>query len=226
LIYLFDIDGTILLTGGAGTRALNRVFLDRYGFSDAMRSVQPHGKTDPIILAEVFEDHLDRAPSPDELEAIFDAYVPYLREEVARAERFEVMPGAPEAVRFLATAGVGLGIATGNIQRAARIKLERTGLWECFAFGGYGDDSADRAELVARAMERGRASTGRDVAASDFVVVGDTPRDIDAARACGARVVAVPTGRHGRDELAAHAPDALLSTLWELPDWHRRTTGD
>lgn len=222
LAYLFDIDGTILLTGGAGTRAINRVFQERHGVPGAMDPVQPGGKTDPLIITEIFELKLGRSPSEAEIQEIFEAYVPYLATEIRRSERFLVMPGAPEAVRWLrGRPGVHLGIATGNIRDAARLKLEHIDLWAEFSFGGYGSDSADRAELVARAMERGREQAGAaGLADREFVVVGDTPRDVDAARACGARIVAVPTGRYGADELAACQPDALLDSLEQLPDWH------
>lgn len=228
LAYLFDIDGTILLTGGAGTRAINRVFEERYGLQGAMDPVQPGGKTDPMIMCEIFEHRLGRTPDDDELAAIFEAYVPYLADEIRSSEGFVVMPGAPEAVRWLAgRSEVHLGIATGNIREAARIKLEHIDLWGAFSFGGYGSDSGHRDELVARAMHRGRE---RDAAAhladTDFVVVGDTPLDIDAARACGARVVCVPTGRYSADDLRRHHPDALLDSLEQLPAWHRAEIGD
>ena len=222
LAYLFDIDGTILLTGGAGSRAINRVFLERYGVSRAMDPVQAGGKTDPLILAEIFENTLDRTPSEEEIGAIFEAYVPYLALELRRSERLVVMPGAPEAVRWLSgRAEVHLGIATGNIREAARLKLEHIDLWKEFSFGGYGSDSSDRAELVARAMERGREQPGAArLADSDFVVVGDTARDVAAARACGARVVAVPTGHYTAHDLNECDPDALLESLEQLPAWH------
>ena len=225
MVYLFDIDGTILLTGGAGTRALNRVFQELHGIADAMAHVLPAGMTDPLIIEEIFETHLERIPTPDELWAVLDAYVPYLAEEVARAERFTIMPGAPEAVRFLAGEGICLGVATGNLRAAAEIKLARAALWDYFPFGGFGDDSRDRGELVARAIERARAIVGPDHPEEKIVVVGDTPRDVAAARACGVRVVCVPTGSYDRASLAAESPDALLETLWDLPDWHRAAVG-
>jgi phosphoglycolate phosphatase-like HAD superfamily hydrolase len=220
LVYLFDIDGTILLTGGAGTRAFNRVFRERYGIEGAMDHVRPGGKTDPIILGEIFERAFSRAPDSTESNEIFTSYVPYLEIEVAQSNRFQMMPGAAEAVRHLAGLGVTLGVGTGNIRAAARIKLSRPGLWDLFDFGGFGDDSADRADLIACAIGRARASAPEPIRDDEFVVVGDTPHDISAARACGARVVAVPTGGTDRDTLAALEPDAVLDTLEQLPAWH------
>jgi phosphoglycolate phosphatase-like HAD superfamily hydrolase len=187
-----------------------------------MAQVLPHGKTDPIIIDEIFAGHLGRPAQPDEVAAIFAAYTPYLEAEVACSPGFVVLPGAMDAVEYLAAQpDVALGVASGNIRACAKIKLERAGLWHRFAFGAYGDDAADRAELVAHAVSRARAHVGRDVADADIVVVGDTPRDVDAARACGVRVVVVPTGRFRAPELEATGADAVLASLHDLPAWHR-----
>ncbi len=228
MIYLFDIDGTILLSGGAGSRALDRVFLERYGISGAMGEIDPGGKTDPVILEEIFSTRIGRPIEPGEADAIFEAYVPYLREEVADSARFRLMPDVLEAIAFLAAQpGVSIGLATGNVRRAAQVKLERAALWERFAFGGFGCDAALRSDVVARAIERGLTHAGRAVSRREMVVVGDTPRDIDAARANGIRVLAVATGPStNRTELAAHQPDALFDTLAELPAWHTAAAGE
>jgi phosphoglycolate phosphatase-like HAD superfamily hydrolase len=222
LLYLFDIDGTILLTGGAGTRAINEIFAERYGLDDAMRDVSPGGKTDPIIFGEIFARRLGRAPEPGEIEELIEIYVPLLEREIPRSDRFRTMPAAIETVRhFAELAGIALGVATGNVQAAARAKLRHIDLWDCFGFGGFGDDSADRAELVAVAIERGRAHAGRDFAGDQVVIVGDTVRDIVAAHACGARAVGVPTGSTDRETLERAGADAVIDTLAELPGWHR-----
>ncbi|RMH42390.1 MAG: HAD family hydrolase [Deltaproteobacteria bacterium] len=225
LVYLFDIDGTLLLTGGAGTRALNSLFLQRFGVRSAMDGIRPAGKTDPLIVAEMIERALGRPPADGEIEDLLAAYVPLLAAEIAASDRFRVMPGAVEAVRGLAAAGVPVGLATGNVREAARLKLTRIGLWETFAFGGFGDDSPDRAALVAAAIERARRAVAADLPASAFVVVGDTPRDVAAARACGCRAVCVPTGGYEAGDLAACAPDAVLASLRDLPGWHAAQTG-
>lgn len=222
MLYLFDIDGTILLSGGAGSRALNRVFEQRYGVADGMTGVSPAGKTDPLIVGEMFEARLGRAPRAGEIDELLCVYVPALRDEIAASERFRLMPDVIDALDYLATrTEVVLGLATGNIESAAQVKLERAGLWSRFAFGGYGSDSSDRAQLVARAIERGCEHAGRQLSPREVIVVGDTPRDIHAARANGVRVVAVATGPSSdRDRLAEHAPDALFDTLAELAAWH------
>lgn len=226
MLYLFDIDGTLLLTGGAGTAALEQVFQTHYGIAGAMRDVRPGGKTDPMIVAEMFERGLGRAPTEDEIARVLAAYVPLLRQAVAVSAGYRLMPAVHEALDFLgADGGVCLALATGNIRAAAQAKLDRAGLWERFAVGGFGCDSADRAELVARAIERARAHTGAARDRDEIVVVGDTERDVRAARACGVRVIAVATGSCTRAELAAEQPDAVFDTLAELPAWHRRWRG-
>ena len=221
MLYLFDIDGTLLLSGGAGSRALDRVFADLHGIRGAMDHVWPGGKTDPIIIEEVFALHLGRPPTVAEYDEVIERYLPLLHAELARSEQFRLMPAVIETLDFLAgDGGVTLGLATGNVRAAAEAKLERAGLWPRFALGGYGCDHRDRERLVARAIERATELGGAPVDPRDVVVVGDTPFDIAAARACGARVVAVATGRPSREELAACEPDVLLDTLAELPAWH------
>ncbi|HUH02208.1 MAG TPA: HAD family hydrolase [Kofleriaceae bacterium] len=220
MLYLFDIDGTLLLTGGAGTRAINAIFARHYAVADAMSGIQPGGKTDPLILTEIFENTLRRAPTPAELQEFLDEYVPLLAIEIAAATNFRTMPHAHECLAFLRERGVPLGIATGNVKGAARAKLDHIGLWDSFAFGGFGCDHPERGALVACAIERARAHVARPVAEEEIIVVGDTIRDIEAARACGVRVIAVATGSTSRHELAAADPDAVFDTLAELPAWH------
>jgi phosphoglycolate phosphatase-like HAD superfamily hydrolase len=218
ILYLFDIDGTLVRAGGAGGRALDRVLRDRYGLDRATRGIRFGGKTDPLILEEVLAARLGRAPAAGEIEAILDAYVPVLDEELA-AGGFRVLPGAAEILDWLgAQPRVALGLATGNVTAGARAKLARAGLWERFAFGGFGSDSAVRAELVAHAIARGEALAGR---ARAVVVVGDTLHDVSAGKACGAVVVAVTTGADERDVLAAAGADAVLDGLEELSGWHQ-----
>jgi len=223
LLYLFDIDGTLLLSGGGGARALDRAFSHRFGIERAMELVKPGGKTDPIILEEIFATRLGRAPVGDEVAEILALYLPLLRAELIETPGFRLMPAVVETLDYLAglAPAVTLGLATGNVREAAQIKLERAGLWSRFAFGGFACDHRDRPRLVARAIERACELAG--VAAlppEEVVVVGDTPLDVEAARACGVRVVAVATGTASRADLVACGPDAVLDTLAELPAWH------
>ena len=222
ILYLFDIDGTLVRVGGAGARSLDRVMAARYGIANATRGLQFGGKTDPGLGGEIFQACLGRAPTATETAEVLATYLEVLESELdaSLAEaRFRVLAGAIETVAWLRARGDAvLGIATGNVQAGARAKLERAALWEPFGFGGYGDDSAIRAELVARAIERGRALAPREPRA--VVVVGDTIHDISAARACGATVVAVATGSDTRAALVAAEPDAVIDSLVELPAWH------
>ena len=223
ILYLFDIDGTLLLSGGAGSRALDRVFADLHGLAGAMDAVRPGGKTDPLILEEVFVTRLGRAPSQAEIDDILDRYVPLLERELADSAGFHLMPQVVETLDFLATAdAVVLGLATGNVRAAARAKLERAGLWHRFALGGFGCDHRDRHRLVARAVER----AAQHAAPPDqIVVVGDTPFDVSAAHACGATAIAVATGSVPRRELEAAGAEVVFDTLAELPAWHAAITG-
>jgi phosphoglycolate phosphatase len=226
MLYLFDIDGTLLLSGGAGGRALDRAFRNRFGIEGAMEQIKPGGKTDPAILEEIFAARLGRAPTAAELDEVIALYLPLLEAELGEAPGFRLMPSVVEALDFLAglVPDVILGLATGNVREAARIKLERAGLWPRFALGGFGCDHRERPRLVARAIERACAHASvAHLPPEQVVVVGDTPLDVAAARACGVRAVAVATGTARRDDLAACRPDALLDTLAELPAWHDRT---
>lgn len=218
-LFLFDIDGTLLRAGGAGSRALDAVFAARHGLEAAMRGIEAGGRTDPWLIGQVFERRLGRVAGDDEIAEVLEAYLPELARELADATRLRVLPGVVEALDWLAgVPGAHAGIATGNVERGARIKLDRAGLTARFAFGGYGCDSPSRPALVARAIERGCARAG-DVPRERVVVVGDTVHDISAARACGVRVVAVATGADTRATLEAAAPDVVLDSMAELRDW-------
>ncbi len=227
MLYLFDIDGTLLLSGGGSSRAIDRVFRERFGLEQAMARIKPGGMTDPAILEEIFATRLGRAPTEAELEEVMGLYVPHLRAELARGDApgFRLMPSVVEALDFLAglRPAVILGLATGNVREAARIKLERAGLWPRFAIGGFGSDHRERPRLVALAIERACAHARLDTLPPErVVVVGDTPLDVAAARACGVRAVAVATGTATRADLASAGPDIVLDTLAELPAWHAR----
>ena len=227
-LYLFDIDGTLMLSGGAGMRALDRAFQSRFGVAGALESIKPGGKTDPMILEELFGLRLGRAPTSAEFDEIIALYLPLLEAELGGAPGFRIMPSAVETLDFLAShaPALALGLVTGNVREAARIKLERAGLWPRFAVGGFGCDHRDRPRLVERAIQRACELAG--VAAlppEQVIVVGDTPLDVEAARACGVRAVAVATGTATRADLVACAPDVVLDTLAELPAWHASQFG-
>ncbi|HEY1558382.1 MAG TPA: HAD family hydrolase [Kofleriaceae bacterium] len=217
IVYLFDIDGTLLHAHGSGRGAFDDVFAAHHGVAAASEGVRYGGKTDPALVDEIFAARLGRPPSAAERAAFLDAYVPRLRARLA-ASAARVIEGVAEALAFLATrTDVRLGVATGNIREGADAKLASAGLGRWFQFGGYGSDSALRAELVAHAIARA------GVQPREVIVIGDTIHDIAAARACSATVCAVATGTDPADRLG-HA-DAVFTSLAELPAWHATRFG-
>ncbi len=219
MLFLFDIDGTLVATGGAGLRALDRAFAEIHGVADGMRGIAADGKTDPLIVEEMYHARLSRAPADGEYERLIGRYLEHLAEEVAQTARYCVFPGVEAALDLLAARGATLGLATGNVERGAAIKLARGDLWRRFAFGGYGSDASNRATLVARAIARGEAHAGRQFAREEVVVVGDTPRDVAAAHANGAVAWAVATGPHATGALRAGGAEVVMETLEELPGY-------
>jgi phosphoglycolate phosphatase len=216
IAYLFDLDGTLVRAGGAGSRALTAVFAARHGVADACRGVRFHGRTDPAIVADMFMAGLGRPGTADEIDAVIRDYLDLLDGELA-GPNFRVLPGAEPVLRWLgAQPTVRLGVATGNVQRGAQLKLERAGLSAHFGFGGYGCDSPLRAELVAQAARRSGVGPGDPV-----VVVGDTVHDVEAARANRALCVAVTTGGDDRATLEAAGADVVLDELTGLIAWHQ-----
>ncbi|MBK9035942.1 MAG: HAD family hydrolase [Myxococcales bacterium] len=219
IAYLFDIDGTLVRAGGAGARALTATLLARFGLGELPRGVAFDGRTDGWIVRELVVRGLGRAPAPGEVDAILADYLGRLDDALAGS--VQVLPDADRVLTWLgARPEVRLGLATGNIAAGARAKLTHAGLAHHFGFGGYGCDSIDRAELVAVAIARSGIGP-----ADTAVVVGDTVHDVAAARACGARCVAVTTGGDDHATLAAAGADVVLDGLGPLVDWHAATFG-
>src|SRR3982751_2229516 len=186
-LILFDIDGTLVLTGGAGLRAMNRACEHLVAHANALDGIQVAGRTDWIILHDVMQRHgrtLDRPL----LEGLRERYVTHLREEIENrgTGTKAVMPGIrPLLDRLQERPDIALGLLTGNFVEAARIKLEYFDLWRYFGCGAFGDDSSDRNALVPIAIQRARDGGIADVRPSDVIVVGDTPHDIACALAVG-----------------------------------------
>ena len=235
MLLLFDLDCTVIYTGGAGLRALDHAFMTHYQIPEAMKNITPDGKTDPAIVREMIRVHLGRDPRTGEIEAVCQSYVHRLPEEVARAEGYRIMPGIPELMEELSKrADVLVGMGTGNLETGARAKLARTRLMTYFKFGGYASDSEERAEVLRAGVRRGEALAGRPVPAHRVLIIGDHPRDIDAGKAIGARTLAVATGRMTMQELARHRPDfsfpdlsdtrTILEALFSDAPWS--STGD
>jgi phosphoglycolate phosphatase-like HAD superfamily hydrolase len=219
ILYLFDIDGTLLHARRSGSSSFDAVFADHHGVAGACQGVRFGGKTDPALIEEIFAARLGRPPTDAERAAFLDAYLARLRGHLER-HGVEVLAGVPDALAWLsARPGVLLGVATGNVRAGADAKLAAAGLGGYFALGGYGCDSPLRPELVAAAIARGR----QRAELREVVVVGDTIHDISAARACGAIACAVATGSDPAEALG-HA-DVVFGSMAELPAWHTARFG-
>ncbi|HTX70348.1 MAG TPA: HAD hydrolase-like protein [Thermoleophilia bacterium] len=215
-LVLFDIDCTLVDAHGAGGRAILRSLKDVYGAEGDLGDYSFHGRTDPGIIHDLAELWgADGAVDP-RLDECIAHYVELLRAEIAAGE-VETLPGIRELVTALAADRRALvGLLTGNVEEGARLKLEPTGLLTLFKVGAYGSDSEFRADLPAVAVARAEALSGRRYAGKDVVVIGDTPADVECGAALGVTAVAVATGRHGLDELAACRPDHLFA---DFSDW-------
>jgi phosphoglycolate phosphatase len=211
-LLLFDIDGTLVLTGGAGIRALNRAFKQVVGIENAMEGIRPHGKTDPAIVREIFVGRGVSGHSPDTVGRILDVYVEFLPDEVRKSPAYRILPGILKFLdAFKEHSGIVCGLATGNVERGARIKLERGNLNSYFKFGGFGSDAENRTDLVRRAAENGVRLCGRSVPASDTFVIGDTPLDINAGKEAGFRTVGVATSDYSRAHLEEAGADLVMA---------------
>jgi phosphoglycolate phosphatase len=210
-VVLFDIDGTLITCGGAGRASMERAFTDVVGRGDVLDF--PFGGMTDRAIARAGIERSGAAPSEPAIERLLTRYLAHLEGEVQRAERYRVLDGVVALLdRLEPIAHVVSGLGTGNVEHGARIKLDRASLWHRFAFGGFGSDAEDRAELLACGARRGAAHLGTSAPAR-VLVIGDTPRDVAAARAIGAEVVAVATGGYTREQLEPHAPDLLVDTL-------------
>jgi phosphoglycolate phosphatase-like HAD superfamily hydrolase len=214
-IVLFDIDGTLVSTGGAGAVAWKRAFEELHGIPADIGEYTDAGMTDPDVGAKTFEAVIGREPDPQELACLVQRRLEHLPEAVAESEGYRVLPGVPEQLKQLSHAGHLLGLITGNGDGAAHIKLARGDLNRWFTFGAYASAGVDRPAIVRRAVERGEAMLGRDVPNSDIFVVGDTPLDISAAHAVDCTAIGVATGRYDEAALREAGADHVLATLEE-----------
>ncbi len=211
-VLLFDVDGTLVSTGGAGRRAMERAFVETRGDADTL-TFSFGGMTDRAIARRGLDDGL-RPVSEAEIDRLLASYLVHLADEVPRSANFVVHDGVTALLALAAASeGVALGLGTGNVREGARLKLGHAGLFEKFSFGGFGCDDEDRAALLAVGRDRGVAALGAPRGACRVIVLGDTPRDVAAARAIGAEIVAVATGGTSAPSLQACAPDLLVDTL-------------
>ncbi|MFT3764525.1 MAG: haloacid dehalogenase-like hydrolase [Minicystis sp.] len=211
-VLLFDIDGTLLDTGGAGRRAVERAFDRLHLRRDACAGISFGGMTDRAIcragLTAIGEEANAAA-----IEGLLTVYLEALAEELAASKRARVHDGIEAALDAATAAGCAVGLGTGNVVEGARLKLSRVGIWERFGFGGFGSDHEIRSELLRIGAERGAAQLGAQITDCRVVVIGDTPKDIVAAQAIGAECVAVATGSFDVQRLAEHRPEWVFQSL-------------
>lgn len=221
-VLLFDIDGTLLNSGGAGKSAIEEALAVQFGVA-VTAQVTYSGRTDRAIGRDLLRLH-GIAETAENWQRLLTGYLERLPAALAR-HRGQVLPGIAELIGQLeARTDAVLGLLTGNVHAGARLKLGHFGLFEQFAFGGFGDHHYDRDEVAHLALAAARAHLKREVAAERVWVIGDTPLDVRGARAIGARAVAVATGWHSLGELAAVGPDVLVADLSDpLPLLERLT---
>lgn len=227
-LVLFDIDGTLLLSDGAGRRAIMRALTEVYGATGPM-DYHFDGKTDPQIVRELMrfaglEDDLIDAG----MARVFERYLECLHEELGAAgHRPYALPGVPELLDALEEQpGVTMGLLTGNLRRGAQAKLDAVGLdADRFRVGAYGSDHEHRPELPAVALARARAVLGIEFRGTNVVVIGDTPADLTCGHGVGARAIGVATGRFSVAELSKHDAKAVFPDLTDTESVVRAIVG-
>jgi len=214
-LVLFDIDGTLVLTGRAGIRAMNRACEEVIGHVGALDGIPVAGRTDWIILHDAL-GAIGHALDDDLFARLRDAYVGHLEEAIAEPGEGvkAVMPGIRPLLDTLAARpDVFLALLTGNFERSARIKLAHFDLWRYFRCGAFGDDAADRNALVPFALERANGCGLEAIPPESIFVIGDTPHDVACARAVGAVPIAVATGTFTVDQLRASGAGIVFEDL-------------
>ena len=214
MLYLFDIDGTLVDTGGAGMRSLQEASLEIFGHTGPTLDLA--GSTDLGVIAEIHA-HFDIEPTAERIDAYFNTYLERLDWNLANGGfPGKVLDGVVELLAELSKRpGVTLGLLTGNIAGGAASKMRHFGLEAYFPFGAYGCDHADRNRLGPIALERAAVHSSRTFSPDEVWVIGDTPKDVACARTIGARCLAVATGRFSEQELAACGADVVTPSLKE-----------
>jgi phosphoglycolate phosphatase-like HAD superfamily hydrolase len=215
IVILFDIDGTLIDTGGAGAASWRLAFDELYGIPADIGQFTDAGMTDPDVGRRTFEAVLHRPPERHEFARLLERRLHYLHQTVAESKDYRVLPGVEELLPKLIDEGRLLGLTTGNVEAAAHVKLHRANLNRFFSFGGYGSDSPDRTELTKKALERAELVSGRSLDLEHCLACGDTPRDVEAGHGAGIRVVGVATGEFTVEELKEAGADAAITSFCE-----------
>ena len=210
---LFDIDGTLLNTGGASDRAWHRAFAELHGVDVNVPDYTGKGVPDPAVGRACFRGAIGREPEPEEMSKLMALRQRHLVEEVANSPGYEVKPGVPELLERLSREGRLIGLITGNTEPAAHVKLARGGLDRYFTFGGYGSDADERVDVCRKALDRAALVAGEGFDRSGSVAVGDTPLDVEAGHEAGIRVVGAATGEYSVDKLRDAGADWVVETL-------------
>ncbi|MBV9488853.1 MAG: HAD family hydrolase [Verrucomicrobia bacterium] len=213
-LFLFDLDGTLLTTDGAGRAALRLASADVFGVAEDLSNIAIAGNTDSRIGREILTKH-GIPVNEATLNRLLGAYLARLVDQL-KASPGRILPGVMQVLERVIRAQVGVGLLTGNLRRGADLKLGAHGVKRFFEFGAFGDDDFDRNKLGPIALERAQAWYKTSFAPDDVFVIGDTPRDVACARAFGARAVAVATGQYSSEELAATQPDFLFADLSDI----------
>lgn len=218
--FLFDIDGTLISSGGAGNRSLDRVCKKLYGIEKVTKEggFRCAGRTDPMIIREICEIYLKRKNVSDkEVEEALNEYLEVLPGELKKSEDYKVHDGVKEFLEFLKKDKKNvIGLATGNLEKGARIKLAKGDLNKYFSFGGFSCDAEDRAEILAVAKKRAEEFCGEKISNETTFIIGDTPRDILACKKNNFRMIAVASGPPSYEDLEKEKPEFLLRSLEDL----------
>jgi phosphoglycolate phosphatase-like HAD superfamily hydrolase len=215
IVILFDIDGTLLITGGAGAASWRLAFDELYGIPADIGKFSDAGMTDPDVGRRTFQAVLHREPERKELTRLLERRLHYLHQTVAESEDYRVLPGVEELLPRLIDDGYLLGLVTGNVEAAAHIKLHRARLNRFFSFGGYGSDATDRGELTRIALKRASLVYGEPLTPAQAIVVGDTPHDVEGAHAAGMACVGVGSHHFSVEQLRDAGADYAIASLQE-----------
>ena len=216
---LFDIDGTLISTGGASDRAWHRAFLELHGVDVNVPDYTGKGVPDPEVGIQCFRGAIGREPSGEEMAKLIALRQRYLGEEVESSPGYRVMPGVVELLERLTGEGRLVGLITGNTEPAAHTKLARADLNRFFAFGGYGSDANARVDVCRKALDRATVVAAGRLDRDGSIAIGDTPLDVEAGHGAGIRVVGVATGEYSIEQLGEAGADWAVADLSsaELP---------
>jgi phosphoglycolate phosphatase len=210
---LFDIDGTLISTGGAGAASWRLAFDELYGIPADIGKFTDAGMTDPDVGRMTFVAVLHRQPERKEFTRLLERRLHHLHTTVEESDGYKVFPGVEELLPKLIDDGYLLGLVTGNVEAAAHIKLHRARLNRFFSFGGYGSDASDRGELTRIALKRAALVYGEAVAPDQALVVGDTPHDVEGAHGAGVACVGVGAYHFTADQLREAGADYAIGSL-------------